>query len=123
MIRVKKIVYAIIYPNIVYCLRVWSGTYKTSTNAVVIGQKGNFRAIHEIRQSHNGGNVSINRFTRIEIMKYVAVAYVFRSMNNKDLDEFSFENYNRNIRHSNLSLLGFRSAVKTWCTIPWCHFN
>ena len=99
----KILYYAIIYPNYIYCVCVWAGTYKSTMNSVFIAQKGNIRAnLGVTRRTSSGG--LFHELCIMETRKflmYVTVTYVFRSLKNPNLDDFSLQLYKLNTRPSN----------------------
>ena len=85
----KILYYAIIYPNIIFCTSVWVGTYRSTMNLVIT-----FLGVRQITSSA-GLFQELGILEPKDVLKYETATYVYRSLNNPNLDEFSLQRYNQ----------------------------
>ena len=108
--------YSVIYPDLIYCASAWSGTFKSLFNPVFIVQKGVIRAMcGPNRRAPFQFFQELGLLKLTEVLKCGAVPYIYRSLANPCLNEFSFQTHVRNTRQGTQALLFVPNRRLTCC--------
>ena len=96
-------------------------------NPVFIAQNGIICAILGVTQKTSSGGLfqELGIMELRDILRYVTVTFVFRSLNNPNLDEFSLQQYNRNTRQLNQRIICLPNWVLDCCRrgVRFCGAN
>ena len=123
----KLIYFSLVYPSLTYCSIIWGKAPKKYLNQLFVAQKKIIRTIkYRDRYHHtNTDFIQLNFLKFYDVLKYFALVFVYKSLNNIScpLNYFEYSTHTYNLRRQNNLRAPFMRSSQSQTSISFfgCH--